>query len=103
MWPLCECECGCALSEWDHHLSFSVLTSQPYTPYSYTLGSMLRELHWCLLLAATTETNALTLTQILKVRLLHLEVWFVVGGCGGVMGGCGGVMGGCGGDGRMWR
>ncbi|KAL5477104.1 hypothetical protein EMCRGX_G023849 [Ephydatia muelleri] len=43
-----------------------VLTSQPYTPYSYTLGSMVRELHWCLLLAATTETNALTLTQILK-------------------------------------
>ena len=55
----------------------SLLTSQPYTPYSYTLGAMLRELHWCLLLAATTETNPLTLTQIIKVGLQ----WWVCG-CG---------------------
>ena len=41
--------------------------SQPFTPYSSTLGNVLRELHRSLLLALAAETHHTTTTQIIKV------------------------------------
>ena len=39
---------------------------QPFTPYSTTLGNIVRELHRSLLLALTAESHPTTLTQLIK-------------------------------------
>ena len=40
--------------------------AQPFTPYSTTLGNIVRELHRSLLLALTAESHSTTLTQLIK-------------------------------------
>ena len=45
---------------------FSPRPTQPFTPYSVTIGGVVRELHRGLLLALTAEVNATTLTQLIK-------------------------------------
>ena len=44
-----------------------VCPSRPFTPYSTTLGGVVRELHRCLLLAITAEPHPQTLSHIIKV------------------------------------
>lgn len=41
--------------------------SQPFTPYSTTLGGVVREIHRSLLLTLAAETHPAALTQIVKV------------------------------------
>lgn len=43
---------------------------QPFTPYSSTLGTVIKELHRNLQLAMTTENHSNTLTQIIKALSL---------------------------------
>ena len=40
-----------------------------FTPFSVTLGYMIREIHRCLLLALVAENSPLTTTQIIKVKV----------------------------------
>lgn len=41
-------------------------STQPFTPYSVTIGNVVREFHRGLLLALTAEPNSTTLTQIIR-------------------------------------
>ena len=52
--------CTCVVSE--------QYRSAPFTPFSVTLGYMIKEIHRCLMLALTTEQSPITTTQIIKVR-----------------------------------
>lgn len=45
-------------------------STQPFTPYSQTIGGVVREMHRSLLLALTAEPNNTTLTQIVKALSL---------------------------------
>ena len=40
----------------------------PFTPFSVTLGYMIKEIHRCLLLALVAENSPLATTQIIKVN-----------------------------------
>ena len=54
----------------------------PFTPFSVTLGFMIKEIHRCLLLALASEVSPLAITQIIKVRNLLMCVlllWFLPG------------------------
>ena len=39
----------------------------PFTPFSVTLGHMIKEIHRCLLLALVAENSPRAITQIIKV------------------------------------
>ena len=39
----------------------------PFTPFSVTLGYMIKEIHRCLMLALTTEQSPIATTQVIKV------------------------------------
>ena len=41
--------------------------SAPFTPFSVTLGHMIKEVHRCLLLALVAENSPRAVTQIVKV------------------------------------
>ena len=45
--------------------------SAPFTPFSVTLGYMIKEIHRCLLLLLASESSPMVVTQILKVCSLH--------------------------------
>lgn len=52
-----------------HHVPVSSSSPQPtqsFTPYSVTIGGVVRELHRGLILALTAEANSTTLTQLIK-------------------------------------
>lgn len=55
------------------------LPSQPFTPYSSTLGAVLKELHRCLLLALAAEPHHTTLTQTIKVASPASPPWLSPG------------------------
>ena len=42
--------------------------SAPFTPFSVTLGHMIKEVHRCLLLALVAENSPRAVTQIVKVH-----------------------------------
>ena len=45
------------------------MQSVAFTPFSVTLGYMIREIHRCLLLALVAENSPLATTQIIKVQI----------------------------------